>query len=172
MDVAPWPFNRLRAVLTDDGAGDRADRARKALHCKEFERAALAGQSGPKLRLKQLAALAQTVDASDLIPHVREQLSGDIDRLAVRLLYHLGLLGADHRKADPLAIALTLLDIAAERGLVRPPTGRMLLDRVKVLVRDERQAERLQQSPDLNEHFQRQMAAADAALGAPAAASA
>jgi hypothetical protein len=170
MDVAPWPFNRLQAVLTDDGARDRAERARMALHCKDFERAALAGRSGAKVRLKQLAALAQAVDASDLQSRVKDQLRGDIDRMALRILYHLGLLGADHGKADPLAIVVALLDIATADGLVRASTGQMLVDRAKQLLKDERSVQRLQRSPDLRDHFLRQLKTADAAFAASAVA--
>jgi hypothetical protein len=148
--VAVLGFSRLRSLLQGEASAARAKLARRAAMSQDIERAALAKGFPAATRLAALAALARDVTGSSLPDRDRVDIAGEIDRLALRVLWHEGLLAdSPHKPLPPIENAERLLVIASRGLLPEGAVGRMVLERARGLLRHHDSVTALQASADL-----------------------
>ena len=147
--VTALGFAPLRSLLARADDPARARQARRTAMSPEIERAALSVGFPAKTRLAALAALARDAQASALPTRDREDITGELDRLCLRVLWHEGLLADSPRKPrPPFEIAERLLEVAA-LGLLPPgPVGRMVLERARTLLRHQDAVNKLHADAD------------------------
>jgi hypothetical protein len=129
------PFRRLRHVLTRESLGEARREAAQIAMSPDFERVALSPGFRMQARLSAIADLAHLANASFLPTREIDIVLTELGRLALRILWWEGLLGAGMAAEIPGDAAATILiELLASGCLPEGPASTMVMERAKALL--------------------------------------